>query len=240
MLPTPQRYVCEKIMKTFVIILIASVVAVVAEDLPFDPKKPELLIPGKTYSFSIRPQKDSEELRIRLHAMASSDYKSEAEEPFAPIEKITVEQGDNRYELAYDYTDVGVPNMDIADFDGDGDLDFRIIMAWGTGGSWYCYYRFHNRRYERWTEPEELGLNGMPDHGFLTANGRSGPASSSTTYQFKDGRFQKKRVEAILHRDSLPEFKDEKMDGFFFASVTEEWDDTRLLRRIVEPQYEQK
>jgi len=130
--------------------------------------------------------------------------------------------------------------MDIADFDGDGDLDFRIIMAWGTGGSWYCYYRFHDGLYERWSEPEELGLNGLPEDGFLTANGRSGPNSSSVSYKFKDGRFQKQRVEAILLRDSLSEFKDEKMADFVSASVTEEWDDTRLVRRVVEPQYEQK
>lgn len=133
-----------------------------------------------------------------------------------------------------------MPHIDTADFDGDGDIDFRIITAWGAGGSWYCYYRFHDGQYERWNEAEELGLNGMPDNGFLTANGRSGPESSSVSYEFKDGRFQKRRVEAILLRDSLEEFKDEKMDDFVSALVTEEWDDTRLVRRIVEPQYQQK
>jgi hypothetical protein len=226
-------------MRTSLIILLAALSAVAAEELPFDPEKPELLMPGKTYSFVIKPQKDAKGLRIRLHAEASSDFRSEAGQPFAPIDKITVEEGDNHYELSYDYTDVGIPNMDIADFDGDGDLDFRIIMAWGTGGSWYCYYRFHGL-YERWSEPEELGLNGLPEDGFLTANGRSGPNSSSVSYKFKDGRFQKQRVEAILLRDSLSEFKDEKMADFVSASVTEEWDDTRLVRRVVEPQYEQK
>jgi hypothetical protein len=54
-------------MKAFLIILIASVVAVVAEDLPFDPKKPELLIPGKAYSFSIRPQKDETQPLSKRH-----------------------------------------------------------------------------------------------------------------------------------------------------------------------------
>ncbi len=227
-------------MKTSLVILLASVSALIAEDLPFDPKKPELLVPGKTYSFFITPQKDAKAVRIRLHAETSSDFRSDAGSPFAPIDKLTVEQGDKHYELAYDYTDVGVPDMDVADFDGDGDVDFRIIMAWGTGGSWYCYYRFHDGHYERWSEPEELGLNGVPDNGFLTANGRSGPESSSVSYKFKNGRFQKQRVEAILLRDSLPEFKDEKMADFVSASVIEEWDDTRLVRRVVEPQYEQK
>lgn len=227
-------------MKRTLILLLAMISAAVAEDIPFDPKKPELLMPGKTYSFVIVPQKDARELRIRLHAESSDEYKNEDGRRFAPIDKLTVVQEDKTYDLPYDYTDVGVPQIDITDFDGDGDLDFRIITAWGTGGSWYCYYRFREGRYERWNEPEELGLNGIPENGFLTANGRSGPESSSISYKFKDGRFQKQRVEAILLRDSLPEFKDEKMDDFVSASVIEEWDDTRLLRRVVEPQYESK
>ncbi|MCB1204809.1 MAG: hypothetical protein KDN18_11165 [Verrucomicrobiae bacterium] len=227
-------------MKTSLVLALALVGVAFGEDLSFDPKKPVLLVPGKTYSFVITPRKDAKEIRIRLHAEASSEFRSEDGRPFAPIDKLSVEQGDERYELTYDYTDVGVPHMDIADFDGDGDLDFRIITAWGTGGSWYCYYRFHDGRYERWEEPEELGLNGMPDNGFLTANGRSGPEFSSVSYRFKDGRFQKQRVEAILLRDSLAEFKDKKMANFVSVSVTEEWDDTRLVRRVVEPQYEPK
>jgi len=227
-------------MKPAFILLLAMISAAGAGDIPFDPKKPEMLMPGKTYSFVIVPEKDAMELRIRIHAESTNEHKSEDGSPFAPIEKLTVAQGDMIYELPYSYTDVGVPHIDIADFDADGDLDFRIITAWGTGDSWYCYYRFRENRYERWNEPEELGLNGMPDNGLMNANGRSGPESSSVSYKFKDGRFQKQRVEAILLRESLPGFKDEKMDDFESASVIEEWDDTRLVRRVIEPQYESK
>jgi len=226
-------------MKLSAILLFATVAVLFADDIPLDPEKPPLLKPSSVYAFNITPREGIDPVTIRLHIEAGEHYKTAEGTVYAPIEKLSVRQGDSEYDLEYDYVDVGVPNMDIADFDGDGFLDFRIITAWGTCGSWYCYYRFQEGKYQRWTEPEELGLNGIPENGYIASYGRSGPESSAVFYQYKDGRFRKRRVESILLKESLPELKDWKTEEFVVLSVTEEWDDNRLIRRIVEPQYEQ-
>ncbi len=189
-------------MKLSAAILLVTSSLGIAEDVPFDPTKPPLLKPSSVYSFSITPQEGLKPATVRLHSEAGDQFKTTEGIAYAPIEKISIMQGDSEYDLEYDYVDVGVPHMDIADFDGDGFLDFRIITAWGTGGSWYCYYRFRDGNFKRWTEPEEIGLNGLPDKGLVAAFGRSGPESSAVLYQYKDGRFQKQRVESILLKDS--------------------------------------
>ena len=52
-----------------------------------------------------------------------------------------------------------------------------------------------------------------------------------------EGRFRKVRVEAIVGRDSLGKEVGEGGANFLFASVTEEWDDNKLIKRTIEPQY---
>jgi hypothetical protein len=219
-------------------ILFLSVGVTFAEDIPFDPKKPSLLKPSSVYAFVITPKEGVAPSTIRLHTESTSEFKTPEGLHFAPIEKITVQQAGKEYDLEYEYVDIGVPNMDLTDFDGDGFLDFRIITAWGTGGSWYCYYKFEDGNFRRWTEPEELGINGLPEAGKIASYGRSGPESSAVFYEFKEGRFQKRRVESILLKDSLPELNDWKTTDVIVISVVEEWDEGRLIRRTLEPKYE--
>jgi|GEM_PF-1849947 len=224
-------------MKRAILILLLHGGTLAGADIPLDPQKPPLLKPSSVYSFSITPKDGIEPATIRLHTEASDQFKTAEGIIFAPIGKITVRSKDKEYELEYDYVDVGIPNMDIADFDGDGFLDFRIITAWGTGGSWYCYYRFKDGAFHRWKEPEELGLNSLPDGGEMVAYGRSGPENFAIYYQHKDGRFQKQRSESILLKDSLPELKNWKTNECVTVFVIEEWNDNRLIRRTLEPQY---
>ncbi len=226
-------------MRTIIAFLIISVVSAAADTIPFDPDKPTLLAPGKQYSFKIKPNKDSPSVFVNLCAENTSEFKTAEGESYAPIETIKIISGRDTYELPYDHTDTGVPHINIADFDGDGALDFRIISAWGTGGSWYCYYRYHNGRYERWKEPEGLGLNGLPKDGRITASGRSGPETRSIHYRINNGKFIKSKVEETRLKNEMPEFKDLKSGHFTFVHVSEEWESSRLIRRIVEPQYEQ-
>lgn len=209
-----------------------------ASDLPFDPEKPDLLAPASVHSFSIQPKPGIPPVTIRLHAEATDEFKDSTGRFYAPVEKISVVQEGKEYDLDYEYESVGIPGVDIADFDGDGSTDLRVLSNWGTGGSWFCYYRFRDGTYRRWTEPEELGINGLPAGGLISADSRSGPESISVLYKYKDGKFRTQRVESVLLKSSLPEMAGMKGDDFLTVHVTEEWDDTRLLRRTLEPQYE--
>ncbi len=216
------------------------ITAVVAADLPFDPGKPGLLAPSSVYSFPIQPERGIPPVTIRLHTEATEEFKDSTGRPYAPIEKISVVQDGKEYDLDYEYETAGMPGVDIADFDGDGFTDFRVLSNWGTGGSWYCYYRFKDGKFHRWSEPEELGINGLPEGGLISADNRSGPESISVFYKFKDGKFQKQRVESVLLKSSLPEMAEVKGEEFLTVHVIEEWDGDRLLLRTLEPQYGQE
>ncbi len=221
-------------------ILLAAFASVVAhaEDLPFDVEKPTVLKPGAVYKFSFAPQPNEPKVDVRLHTDKDSGQKIKDGESYAPISRITVTAADGTSsDLAFSPTDYGVPEIHIEDYDGDGDLDFRVICAWGTGGSWYSYFRCDGKKFVEWQEPEDLGLNTHISVGEIAATGRSGPEYHAAYYEVKNGRFVKVRVEAIRMKSSLPEFKELKDDTFVTASVTEVWKDGHLIRRTVEPQY---
>lgn len=214
--------------------------AALASDLPFDPEKPDFLAPASVHAFSIQPGRDIPPATIRLHTEATEEFKDSTGKLYAPIGKISVVHEGKEYDLDYEYESIGMPGVEIADFDGDGFTDFRVLSNWGTGGSWYCYYRFKDGKFHRWSEPEELGINGLPENGLVAACNRSGPESIAVFYKFKDGKFLKQRVESLLLKSSLPEMADVKGEDFAMVQVTEEWDGHRLLRRTLEPQYGQR
>jgi hypothetical protein len=211
-----------------------------ADELPFDMQKPGLLSPGSVHSFTITPSDKTPKITIRYHADSEADLimKTPEGNEYAPILKISATTTAGKtVDLPYSYTSYGVPHTHVADYDCDGFLDFRVISDWGTGGSWYCYYRFDGTNYVRWPEPEALALNGDIVNGETSSHGRSGPNSHSTYYQFKNGRFVKVRHEAIRMKKDLPEFKDDTNDDFDVVKITEDWKAGRLIRRITEPQY---
>jgi len=209
-----------------------------SEELAFDLAKPGLLRPGNVYAFSIQPTPKSKPFTIRLHAEKETFAKDQSGEPYAGIAKVTATSPDGKTtDLPFGQTDTGVPHTYVGDFDFDGDLDFRIIEGWGTGGSWYVFYRFHEGRYEHWEEPENLGLNHFDEAGKeAVSSGRSGPENISTYFEFKDGHFSKVRVEAIRLKSSMPEFKDTEVGDWISALVKEDWKDGKLIKRTVEPQ----
>lgn len=215
----------------------ASVVAH-AEDLPFDVEKPTVLKHAAVYKFRFAPRASEPKVVVRLHTDKDNRQKLKADESYAPISRITVTTEDGTIsDLAFSPTDYGVPEIHIEDYDCDGDLDFRVICSWGTGGSWYSYFRCDGKKFVEWQEPEELGLNTHISDREIAATGRSGPEYHATYYEVKNGRFVKVRLEAIRMKSSLPEFKELKDDTFVVASVTEIWKEGHLIRRTVEPQY---
>lgn len=222
--------------KLFLTILVPAFLH--GEELAFDLAKPELLRPSNVYAFSIKPTSKSKPFTIRLHAEKEAFAKDQSEEPYSGIAKVTVTSPEGKTtDLPFGQTDIGVPHTYVGDFDFDGDLDFRIIDGWGTGGSWYVFYRFHEGRYEHWLEPEELGINHFDEKGKeAIASGRSGPEQRSTYFEFKNGHFSRVRFEAILLKTSLPEFKDKNVGDWISALVKEEYKDDKLIKRTVEPQ----
>ena len=211
-----------------------------AEELVFDVENPTVLKPGAVYKFSFNPQKKGDKVDVRLHTSSEAGVKIANDEPYAPIDRIIVTASDGTVsDLAFSPTDYGVPHIHIEDYDCDGDLDFRVICSWGTGGSWYSYFRCEGNKFVPWQEPEDLGLNTHISDGEIAATGRSGPEYHATYYEVKNGRFNKVRVESIRMKSSLPEFKELKDDSFIVAAVTEIWKDGHLIKRTVEPQYGQ-
>jgi hypothetical protein len=211
-----------------------------AEDSSFDLSKPGLLRPGSVSAFTITPSQKTPKVTIRYHADSKVDLtmKTPDGQLYAPIMKLTATTSAGQtVELPYSYTSFGVPHTYIADYDCDGFLDFRVISDWGTGGSWYCYYRFDGTNYVHWTEPEDLALNGDMVDGEISSHGRSGPNSHETHYRVEKGRFVKVRHESIRMKQDLLEFKDDKNDDFVVVRITEDWKDGRLIKRTIEPQY---
>lgn len=211
-----------------------------AEELTFDVEKPTVLKPGSVYKFNFSPKAKGGKVDVRLHTSNELDQKTVNGDPYAPIDRITVTAPDGTVsDLAFSPTDYGVPHIHIEDYDCDGDLDFRVICSWGTGGSWYSYFRCDGNKFVSWQEPEELGLNTHISDGEIAATGRSGPEYHATYYEVKNGKFNKVRVESIRMKASLPEFKEIKDDSFTVAAVTEIWKDGHLIKRTVEPQFDQ-
>jgi hypothetical protein len=211
-----------------------------AEELAFDVEKPTVLKPGAVYKFSFSPKANSDKVDVRLHTSSDEGLKTGDGESYAPIDRITVTASDGTVsDLAFSPTDYGLPEIQIEDYDCDGDRDFRVICAWGTGGSWYSYFRCDGNKFLSWKEPEDLCLNTHISNGEIAATGRSGPEYHATYYEVKNGRFNKVRVESIRMKSSLPEFKDLKDDSFIVAAVREIWKDGHLIRRTVQPQYSQ-
>jgi len=225
-------------MKTLILALLT--ITACAEDVPIDPAKPGFLSPGSVSAFAITPSEKTPKVTIRYHADTQADLimKTQQGQLYAPIMKITATTSSGQtVELPYSYSSFGIPRTHIADYDGDGFLDFRVISDWGSGGSWYCYYRFDGNNYVHWKEPEDLGLNGEIVSGEIGSHGRSGPSRYSTYYRVENGHFVKVRYESIRMKRELPEFKDDKNDDFGVVKITEEWKSGRLIRRTVEPQY---
>lgn len=211
-----------------------------AEELLFDVEKPTLLKPGAVYRFTFSSLKEGNKIDVRLHTSSEAGLKTANGEPYASIDHITVSTSDGTVsDLAFSPTDFGVPEIHIEDYDCDGDLDFRVISAWGTGGSWYSYFRCDGSKFVPWEDPENLGLNSHISDGEIAATGRSGPEYHAIYYEVKNGRFNKVRVESIRLKSSLPEFKELKDDSFVVAAVTEVWKDGHLIKRTVAPQYSQ-
>ena len=190
----------------------------------FDPQHPPEVEAGKIYRLKIRPTPKSKMVSIDFHAGKG------AEDKFVPIETITQGQGE---ELLKD-EDARWLDVEVADYNLDGITDFRLLAGWGTGGSWYSYYRWNGKRYIPWDEPENLGINFF-DFAKKTAvsQGRAGPSWSKTLYHIRGGRFHQFKAMIFDFAQNRREIIPNDIPDDEHVFIVEDYDGKRLKKRVV-------
>jgi hypothetical protein len=143
-----------------------------AEPVDLDPKAPPLIEPGKRYRLLLHPGREAKP--VTLIFVAGKEVLGEGDgKKWTDIETL-IQEGVGELPIE---TQGGVPNIDIADYDGDGYRDVRIVARWGTGGTWYNYYRFDGKKYVPWEEAMDLEINDIAsEKAFASASSRSGPS----------------------------------------------------------------
>jgi hypothetical protein len=151
----------------------------------FDPQHPPLPEIGKKYRLVINPGKKAKPVALIFQA-ADEVFGEENGKKWTTIQTLVQEGGGN---LEFE-SQGGIPNIEIVDYDRDGYLDFRVIAGWGSGGSWYNYYRFNGKRYVPWLEPQRLNISSIrPEESLAVAFGRSGPCWAASYYRMRGTRF---------------------------------------------------
>jgi len=179
---------------------------------------------GKIYRLKIRPTPTSKIVFIDFHAAAGKDA------DYVPIEKVTQSVGGN-----LPWTEDARLDVKIADFDLDGNLEIQVLAGWGTGGSWYSYYRWDGKRYIHWNEPEDLGINNFDLAKKIAITfGRSGPATSTTVFHIKNGHFVKFQREIYDQAKSRRDLVPKGIPDDAYVLIEEEYDGARLKSRHVQ------
>lgn len=160
----------------------------------FDPRNPPLLEVGKKYRLVIHPGKKASPVTLIFQAGDEGQGDQDGSS-----RKGISSQEDSRT-LWFDL-DGTVPTVDIVDYDRDGYLDFRVVAGWGTGGTWYNYYRFNGKKYVSWREPQRLGISSIrPEESLAVSFGRSGPCWAASYYRMRGARFTLEKKKGTIRR----------------------------------------
>lgn len=205
------------------------------EVVPFNLKKPPLPEPGKKYRLVLEPGKKAKPVVLLFVADPDVDSSNEPSDEsggkrWTGISAI-VQSGQEELPVE---TDPGVVHLKLGDYDGDGYLDFGIPTTWGTGGTWYEYFRFDGKRYVPWKEPGELQINSFdPKTKTAKAFSRSGPSYLSTTYKIENGRFIKTKREIFDQARSIRDLVPGDIGDEAYVLVVEEIKDGKVVKRKV-------
>lgn len=200
------------------------------EVLDFTVDKPPLVEVGKKYRLVLHPGKDARP--VSLIFMASGEVFGEDEgKKWTNVETL-IQEGHGELPIE---SQGGVQHVDVVDYDNDGYLDFRTIAGWGTGGSWYNYYRYDGKKYVVWEEPMELGINHIePEKAFASSHGRSGPCWSAAYYNITGGHFVLYETElfnqAVHRRELVPK----EVPDNHYVLITETIEKNRIVYRKIE------
>lgn len=197
----------------------------------FDPTQPPLPEPGKVYRLVIDPGKDARQA-VLLFKAGNGSFREHEGKAFTNIESLTQQgHGDLSFE-----SQGGIPNLDIVDYDNDGYLDFRVVAGWGTGGTWYNYYRYDGTKYVPWQEPMDLGINHIePEKGFASSHWRSGPSWSAAYFTMKGSRFSLYEMELFDQAKYRRPIVPKEVPDNHYVLITETIAKDRIVhRKIVE------
>lgn len=195
----------------------------------FDPKHPPLPEIGKKYRLVINPGRNAKPVSLIFQA-GNEVFGEENGKKWTNIQTL-VQEGGGNLDLE---SQGGIPDIDIVDYDGDGYLDIRVIAGWGSGGSWYNYYRFNGKRYVRWLEPQRLNISSIrPEESLAISYGRSGPCWAASYFQMRGTRFilvKKERYDQVLH---CRQFVPSCVPDSNYVLITETISKNRIVHRNI-------
>lgn len=195
----------------------------------FDPKNPPLPELGKKYRLVINPGKKARPVALIFQA-GNEVLGEDNGKKWSNIQTL-VQEGVGP--LDFD-SQSGIPRIDIVDYDQDGYLDFRIVAGWGSGGTWYNYYRFNGKRYVSWLEPERLNISSIrPEESLAVAFGRSGPCWSASYYRMRGARFTLFKKERYDQASYYRQFVSSSVPDSNYVLVTETISKNRVVHRNI-------
>jgi len=188
----------------------------------FDPQRPPLLEVGKKYRVVISPGKKANPVALIFQSGEDDGNKRN---------KVLSQEdsGSLLFEL-----DGFVPTVDIVDYDRDGYRDFRVTAGWGSGGTWYNYYRFDGKRYVSWLEPERLNISSIrPEESLAVAFGRSGPCWSASYFRMRGAQFTLFKKERYNQASYYRQFVPLSVPDSNYVLVTETISKNRVVHRNI-------
>ncbi|HEX8311566.1 MAG TPA: hypothetical protein VF614_09635 [Chthoniobacteraceae bacterium] len=225
-------------MKRFTRLLAASAPGLVAivsagEIETFDLKNPPLPEPGKQYRLVVHPGKKAKPITLLFVADTSV-----AREPTEETNGKRWTGFDSLIQVGFGElpmsTEAGVVHVDVEDYNGDGYLDFRVPSNWGTGGTWYHYFRFNGKRYVPWKEPAELGINHFDlKTKTATASARSGPSRHTAFYKIVGGRFLMTGREIYDQAEEIRNLVPKEITDEEYVLIKEEIRNGKVAKRTV-------
>jgi len=213
-------------------LLLAVVAAVMgyawAGDLEdFDPRNPPLLEVGKKYRLVIHPGKKARPVTLIFQA----GDEGLGDQDGSKRKKILSQEDYGTLSFDLDGT---VPTVDIVDYDRDGYLDFRVVAGWGTGGTWYNYYRFNGKKYVPWLEPQRLGINSIrPEESLAVSSWRCGPCWSASYYRMRGASFILVKKERYDQASYLRRLVPCSVPDSNYVLITETISKNRIIHRNI-------
>lgn len=197
---------------------------------------PELGLGANTrYTYSFIPKKNHAAVKLVWETYGKED---EEEHEGAYRRIYTEDSKGNIKQIAIDLEDLygALFYYEVADYNLDGVMDFRVVSSSGSGsgGTNFLYYSWKKGGFERWEEPEELGINTDPEGNMIYSIGRSGPYCSKSSYEIRAGRFHLVCHEHDEDLEDIENISDEQRaklpPGTRTVLVKETWKDGKLLK----------
>jgi hypothetical protein len=210
-------------------LIFAGGVARAEELLRFDPKSPPLPEPGKRYELILEPGKGAKPVSL-IFVAGDETYGEEGGRAHTNIVEL-IQEGHGELPIV---NNPGVTEVEIVDYDNDGYLDFKVLASWGTGGSWYNYYRYDGEKYVEWREPAALEINQIePENALAVSRGRSGPSWSERYYHMKGASFILFKTEVFSEASYHQEIVPAEVPDNHYVLIEQKIENNRIIHRKI-------